>query len=45
MILVMKGTASLADTILLQPCSSDVVPVNTPAVGLAGLRPEDEYVR
>lgn len=39
----MKGTASLADSILLQPCSGDVVPVNAPAVGLAGLRAGDEY--
>lgn len=28
---------------LLQPCSSDVVPVNTSAVGLAGLRAGDKY--
>lgn len=38
----MGRMASLADTTLLQPCSSSVVVhVNTPAVGLAGLRAAD----
>jgi hypothetical protein len=38
---VITRTASLADTTFLQPCSSNVVHVDTPAVGLAGLRAAD----
>lgn len=41
MMLVIRGTASLADNTLLQPCSSSVVHVHTPAVGQAGLRAAD----